>query len=312
MDNNFVKPIISENIIAELNLLLFNIPENITLLEKVRWLYIKVGEIFSYDYRISDDICYAKAEIDFTKDYINRYQTCTQISYLFNLMLNNIEGCKSRIIERKTNTRGLYGIEHVANEVTLATGEKLILDLTLDLYLIQSGCRTNQFGYTTDRENTYDIISLNECEKMDRKLGLVKNGEYTDNKIQNIICEVKSLDLSTFTLEEQIEIKVNKIMPIIPRFNGYHEGKQFINKLLTDVVDETYKEFNLKHKKDNEMELLTCFKIIKNDCSLWFLYDSKLGLIKTSEDNLKYMLNCGWETKSNTLLSELNLESKQR
>ena len=100
MNNNIDKPIIGENIINELNLLLFNIPQDISLLEKIRWLYIKVGQIFCYDYRIAENINYAINEIDFSKDYINRYQTCTQISCIFNLMLNNLKGCNSKIIQR--------------------------------------------------------------------------------------------------------------------------------------------------------------------------------------------------------------------
>lgn len=312
MKNSISKRIIGENIIDELNLLLFNLPQNISLLEKIRWLYIKTGEVFCYDYRISDNVKYATSEIDFSKNYINRYQTCTQISYLFNLMLNNIEGCQSRVIERKTDLKGLSGLEHVANEVTLKTGEKLILDLTLDLYLIQSGCQTKQFGYTTDIGNTCDVISLKVCEEIDRKLGLIKNGEYTDGRINKIKQDIISTNYSNMSDEEQIESKINKIIPILPKFNGYHESKQFINKLFIDVLQENYKEFNLRHKSDNEMELLTCFKIIKGNFSVWYLYDSKLGLIKTSEDNLKYMLGCGWTTKSETLLNELYSQNKKR
>lgn len=312
MENSIDKPIIGENVINELNLILFNIPQYITLLEKVRWLYIKVGEIFSYDYRISDNIDYATIQLDFSKNYINRYQTCTQISYLFNLMLNYIDGCHSKVIERKTKIRGLRDIEHVANEVTLSTGEKLILDLTLDLYLIQSGCQTKQFGYTTNIENTCDIISLKECEEIDKKLGLIKNGEYTDKKIQQVKEIIDFSDYSDMSEEQKIEYKINKIIPIIPKFYGYHESKQFINKLFIDILKEPYKEFNLKHIRDNNMEMLTCFKISNKTTSLWYLYDSKLGLIKTNLSNLTNMLNCGWFTKSETLLNELSQNSKKR
>lgn len=312
MDNGIGKPIIGENIINELNLILFNVPQDINLLEKIRWLYIKTGEIFSYDYRVSDNIDYATNKLDFSENYINRYQTCTQISYIFNLMLNYIDGCDSKVIERKAEIRGLRGVEHVANEVTLITGEKLILDLTLDLYLIQSGCQTKQFGYTTNIENTCDIISLKECEEIDKRLGLIKNGEYTDKKIKQVKEILDSLDYSDMNEEQKIEYKINKIIPIIPKFYGYHESKQFVNKLFIEILKEPYKEFNLKHIRDNDMEMVTCFKISSETTSLWYLHDSKLGLIKTSPSNLKNMLNCGWYTKSETLLNELSLENKKR
>ncbi len=312
MENyNEINSFNGENVVDELNLLLFNIPDNLTVLEKIRWLYIKVGQIFSYNYKVVDDIQIAKQEINFLKNYVNRFQTCTQISYLFNLMLNNIEGCKSTVIERKANIRGVNAVEHVANLVTLETGEKYILDLTLDLYLIQSGCQTKHFGFDGDIENTCDIISLKECETMDKKLGLIKNNEYLDNEIQRLKEQLNSKDYSNIQDESQISYKINKIIPIIPKFNGYHEGKQFINKLFFELLDFPYKEFNLTYNHDGDMELVTCFKIENNSSCEWYLYDSKLGLINTNINNLTNMLSSGWNTKSQTLLNEINYNVKR-
>ena len=299
-----------ENVIDKLNLLLFNIPENTTLLEKIRWLYIKVGEVFSYNYKVLNDIDYAKKEIDFSKDYIGRYQTCTQISYLLNIMLNNLEGCTSKVIVRKANIRGNSDVEHVANEVTLVTGEKFILDLTLDLYLIQSGCQTKQFGFTGDIYNTCDIISLKECEIMDRKLGLIKNGEYTDRKIERQKQIIDSLNYSNIPDVNIIEHRMSLIRELLPNFNGYHEGKLFINKLFNKLLGYSYKEYNLRYIRDNGMELLTCFKIYSGGDILWYLYDPKLGIIETNIDRLVNMLSSGWTTKSKSLFDEIAKSSK--
>ena len=48
-----------------------------------------------------------------------------------------------------------------------------------------------------------------------------------------------------------------------------------------------------------------CFNIDCNSEPLWYLYDEKLGLIKTNKETLNYMLNSGWETRSQTLKEEL-------
>lgn len=303
----------SDNIINDLNLILLNIPTDLPVIEQVRWLYIKCGELFSYDYRIAYNTDYARAPIDFSKDYISRYQTCTQISYLFNIMLNNIKGCNSQIITRKGQFRGITEFEHVANEVILSTGEKLILDLTLDLYLIQSGCQTKQFGFTSDITNSHDIIPLKECREMDEKLGLIKRNEYTDIKIKELAASFDSKDFSNMKTNEIIEYKISKISPIIPSFYGYHEGKQFINKLFIELLKSDYKEYNLyRQRREEETDIITCFKIK----DLWYVYDQRLGLLKTSSDSINHMLNCGWKTKSESLLDELygnsDIEKKYR
>jgi hypothetical protein len=44
-----------QNIIGEIKLLISNIPTNVSTEEKIRWLYINLGYLFSYDYRIADN-----------------------------------------------------------------------------------------------------------------------------------------------------------------------------------------------------------------------------------------------------------------
>ena len=187
----------TENIVGELNLLLLNIPNNLSLIEKIRWLYIKVGKLFSYDYRIANDSNVAFKEIDFYNNYVSNYQTCLQISYLFNMMLNYIDpGIKANVIERKMDIRGRYEVEHQANEVILPSGEKYILDLTLDLYLIQSGCQTKHFDYETDASGEYDIIPLCDIKDMDKNdptLTFNTIGRHVSQMVETRIASVNSV-----------------------------------------------------------------------------------------------------------------------
>ena len=85
LDNNIsaMKP----NLVGELNLILLNIPEDLSPLEKAWLIYNKAGHVFRYDYRIANNVELAKKEIDFLTNNIDYFQTCTQISYLLNLML---------------------------------------------------------------------------------------------------------------------------------------------------------------------------------------------------------------------------------
>ncbi len=300
-----------ENILSSLNLLLFTVPEDATTLEKVRWIYIKMGELFSYDYRIANNEAVATKPIDFSIDYISRYQTCIQISYLLNLVLNNIDNCESKIIQRKASGRGTYNIEHEAVEVTIDGKEKYILDLTLDLYLIQSGCQTKEFGYTTDPLGECDILPLRDCEDMDKKLGLIKNGEYTDKKLRDLKSRLNAKDYKGQTLSEIQQYKLSQITQIIPSFKGYHEAKQFINKVFYEVLESPYKEFNMTYKENDNVELVTCFEILNDEEPLWYFYNSKLGLVRTTPKSIRSMLNCGWTTRSHTLVEELDSQTTE-
>jgi len=291
-----------ENIAGSLNMLLFNVPENVSLLEKIRWLYIKAGHLFSYDYRIGSNIDLAKKDIDFENNKINRYLTCTQISYLFKLMIEYLDpNLKVNIIERKGTQIRLDGVEHVANEVIMPTGEKFILDLTLDLYLIQSGCKTRQFGFTTDASGSYDIISLFECAEMDKKLGLLKDNEYTDDKI-NRLKELMEQE-KYVNAEEKLNKGLDIISSLTVKFNGAFEAKQYMNKLLLELLNIPYGEFNMSYANDTGNQLSTCFHLEsdKDNIDLWLIYNSEMGLIRTTEDRIVAMLNSGWTTKSNTL-----------
>lgn len=313
MSNIENKTNFEENILSSLNLLLLNIPNDLSPIEKVRWIYIKTGELFSYDYRIANDSSVAKRKIDFSSDFVGRYQTCTQISTILNLMLNNIDPkVKSKIIQRTNPTRGHYDVEHEAVEINIDNEEKYILDLTLDLYLIQSGCQTKQFGYTGDMEGTCDIIPLSECQKMDEKMGLIKYGEYTDKRISDTKSRLNAQDYSNMTDEEKLDYKINGIKYLIPKFPGYHESKQFINKLLLDILRYQYKEYNLTYRKENSVELVTCYQIMyDNDKSKWYLYNSQVGLINTEPKNIENMLHLGWKTNSKSIYDELENKEKR-
>ena len=41
------KDINDNNIIADINLILFNMPKNASYIEQIRWVYIKLGDLFS-------------------------------------------------------------------------------------------------------------------------------------------------------------------------------------------------------------------------------------------------------------------------
>ena len=289
--------IVDENVVEKIKEIIDNIPNDLTTLEKIRWIYMKLGQIFSYDFRIISNPEIAKNTVDMSKNYISKYETCVQISYILNNILNKIDGCKCEIVDREIEIRGHRGKEHKANAVTLETGEKFLLDLTLDLYLIQSGCQTKEFGLTTDKYSTYDIISLFECKNMDKKLGF--NTNYLDYEIDDLKKEIYNKPIT-----EQIKC-VNEFLKKI-KFTGYHEMKRFIDKIIFEVLKVDYKEYNLKYVKDNFIKLYTCFKITEGNETYFCLFNDKNELNIVEKEEIQEMLDSGWVTKSESLIDEIN------
>ena len=295
---------IGENIYNDIELLSLNFPKNISPIEKVRWLYIKLGKLFSYDYTILDGD--EVKRIDYDKQYINSYQTCIGVSQILYKLLNNIdENIKCNIIERDTVRRGRFDENHKANEIIIGN-EKYILDLTLDLQLIQSGCRTKEFGFTTNANGDYDIISMHECEEMDRKLGLISLGEYTDKKINDAKSILGKINFNNMTIEEEIRVKINKMQELIPDFNGFFEGKNYINKLFLEILGFNYKEFNIYKGK----RMVTCFEVM-GDKPYWYIYGNEVGLFETDPSSILSLLENEWETRSKTLLDEIYNQEKK-
>ena len=316
LDNNIsaMKP----NLVGELNLILLNIPEDLSPLEKAWLIYNKAGHVFRYDYRIANNVELAKKEIDFLTNNIDYFQTCTQISYLLNLMLNNIEGLESRVIKRNIQLRGNYcnKVDHVAIELKDKTsGKEYLLDLTLDLYEIQSGMICEHFACSeyaniihSDTDKKYDLLSLQERKRLDNKTKINLSGIYTNNQIEE--CKKKVIEKYTTDFDTDIfEYGIEQIKQIISshNFKGHQEGSLFIKRLFHEILSRVginYKEFNLIYLNNDQIVTLFYFDIYSDGTFL--LYSTDNGIIETNKKNIKKMLSYGWSTRSNSLGDLLN------
>lgn len=292
-----------EDVLDDILLLVYNIPDDLTPLQKARWVYIQLGKLFSYDYRVAKDVNYGTNKKFNPAQFIGRYQTCIQISEVLAIIMNGIEGVKCNIIERVIpDLRFTYADHHVGNEIILNDGNqklKLLLDLTLDLYRVQSDCMTKHFGYEDDGTGTYDIIPLSDIRKMDAEIGFVTDDLYTDDRINEA---KKFIGIGTdLSDKEKIEYRLSLINRFVKRFNGYHEGKQYINMLFTELLQLPYHEYNLYYNEDNGINLKTVYRITSGDEEKWVVYSNRSGIISTSKEKLNEILNHGWNTNSKTL-----------
>ena len=303
--------------IGELNLILLNIPDNLSSLEKAYWIYNKAGHIFSYDYRVANDIKIADKEIDFENNSSDYYQTCIQMSKLLSLMFNNIEGLSAKVIPRFLPTRGMHVAtrDHVAVELCdKKSNKKYIVDLALDLFQIQSGMLTEHFcrdeyAHSKDIENNpkYSTLSKSDCIRLDKVTGINTTGKYMNDVIDAAKKELLEIYKNDFDVDI-VKIGFEKVSDIMlgKSFKGHLEGKQFVGRILSSFFSDIgidIREFNLYYK-DSE-RIVTLFYIRQASGEVFTLYSNDNGLIITSRDNIARMLRMGWTTRSDSLASLL-------
>ena len=285
------------DITSAIELILVNLPNDISIMESIRLIYVRLGRLFSYDYNVASDINIALRKVDF--ENVSNYQTCTQISEILKACLSYInKNVKCEVINRNVNVRGVRGDSHRALAVSFEEDGyqyNLLLDLTLDLFRIQSGMQTKQFAYTTDAAGKYDIIPLRECELMDRKLGLTLG--YLDEEI-NIVKDI--LDSSKASLEDKITYIVARFSK---RFMGAHEALMYYKELFLSLIDVPFKEFNLTKEEGENVDMISLFKFDLEDRELYFLLDKNNGLELTNPLRIRRLLSCGYTIKSVTLMA---------
>lgn len=296
---------IGQNIVPSINFLMSSIPDNLTELEKIRYIYINLGKLFCYDYRIIVDESVATEPIDYFKNEIGPYKTCYQISEILTVLINGlIPTCKAKVVKRTLQGRR-FNKEHVATEVEFNNGLKILLDLTLDLANIQGGLKTKEFGFSTDSSNSYDIISLRECAIMDKKLGFITDN-YTDDYIDQFVQKLDSMDYSGKSPKEILEYKILKTKELFVKdFKGAHEATRYIlvlfNKILTDEELNALKQYNLLYSNANTFNLMTIYSF--SEFGLHFSYSNELGFNKITPEVISTLLKNGWKTNSKSIHS---------
>ena len=308
--------LLESDMISQLNSILLTIPQDFSPLEKAWWIYKKAGLIFSYDFRVSNDIGVVYSEIDFEKNSSNYYQTCWQISDLLCLMLNDIEGLKANVIETNVEVRGQQAnsVPHRCVELIVEEKEKYILDLTMDLFHIQSGMLPRHFAQETSNiirfddkmeyvegSEKYFILSKRDLVKLDKQTKLNLTGKYTDDVIER----ARKNFFREYTTDYQCHIiKYLNLLLDGKNFRGELEGKKYITYILNIFLSPIglgFKEYNLIY--GNSVGIITVFEI-KNE-NIYFIYSKEYGVSETNLEGIKKLMSSGWNTASETLKKKI-------
>lgn len=307
------------------------IPEGLTEIEKIRYIYIKLGKYFVYNisFFINEEHKQKKMyhkKIDF-KNIHTRRQICSQIAYALaegiNAYVNEAKASTMfRVMDRRVINREYRKIEHIATKVETSDGQKHILDLTKDLFRIQNNLQTKEFGYASYIDDDYDIISLREVREMDNKIGYTYNGIYMDEYINQMKQEMLNDDLvREYVIGNQCE-KINKdtilaykldfiLKNLDLRNNGAIEAKDFVvyalEEILTPAEREKVKQFNL-YKKDSHSKMDIGIRLICGDDRIYYLRKEDRNFQKVQLKDICNLIQNDWFMNSKTMVNETKNE----
>ena len=148
-----------------INKILNEIPDNLTDIEKARYMYIALGKYFSYDeqFVISNSDKEKKQIFDRNvEELVGDKAVCTSISRVYEKILNEIG------INATTIIRDGLNIGHAYTEVEI-NNETYKTDLIHDLMNIKTGFKTHSFmGRAEDK---YSYLEEDDLKKIDDKIG---------------------------------------------------------------------------------------------------------------------------------------------
>lgn len=307
-----------------------DIPENLSEIEKVRYIYLKLGKYFIYNinFIINQDEDEMKKKV--YKKEINlenlytRKHVCSQIAYALAGAINKMApGIQASTMYRSTHQLGEdeeYGeTEHMATKIETKDGEKYLLDLTLDLYRIQNNLQTKEFGFSSYIDDDYDIISLREAREMDNKIGYTYNGIYMNEFINQMKKEmlddelvkeyVVGNNITKINHDTILKYKLDFILKNLDlKNNGPIEAKEFVvyalEEILTPSEQRRVKQFNL-YKKGDTSKMGVALRLICGDDRYYYLRKEDGNFKEVKLDNICEMIqNEEWFIKSRTIANE--------
>ncbi len=198
-----------------------------TEIEKVRYVYLKLGSILTFDCNFSFGNSKARYNIykscsprpEKLNEYLEkRTIICRSLSYLLRYILRELN-IKNEMGYEEVEKR----IKHTYNIVKLQNGEEIYLDLQEDLENIQFKCRPKEFISNLTRD---------ELERIDYKIGYINDQEYYYDEYLDLI----KYNLCYFPKLEDKVYFILKNLDYYHLYKGYIELRWFYSKCLVKLL----------------------------------------------------------------------------
>lgn len=281
-------------------------------LEKVRYVYIMLGKIMSFDTQFSYGnektrnniytMCH-NDEKSLNSYFENKVGICKSIAYLFAYILKKMNICVKVIIEKEEDI--IY--QHVTNIVVLQNGIHLELDLQHDLKNIQVNMKTQHFGNGE--------IDEEQLKKIDKKIGYIKeNSDYTENYFYML---QKALN-NQVNFQEKIKFILSNVNVYADTKNmGYVERKHyycyFIMKFLTEKEKNKIDFIDCYQMKNGPKKYQLCVivDIGNNNCEIYIYSDELHKFIKYSLEEISDFVKEGFVFLGNIPGFKRNMGNKK-
>lgn len=184
-----------------INNIISNVPDNLTEIEKAKYLYVTLGKIIGYDINTipeKNETCNFNSinTINNIWGSLNNLKATNQSYCKLYLYLCSLLNIKCEIIS--VNHNGF-----LCNKLTI-NNNSLIVDLTADIPFIEAGFKTRKFS------------NYNDELELDKKIGYIKDN-YNEIKIDKVLKNINQDDnnfVFNFLVDTQKIIKIDNIKPI--------------------------------------------------------------------------------------------------
>ena len=292
-------------------------PEDLTELEKTRYIYLELGKVLAYntvykyypESRFTRDMYDENITIDSIEknDYSNKIDVlCKQATEILQETLSRI-GIKS---QAKGYEEGEYNHIYLLTNIK---GRKYYLDIVRDLANIQKGFKTQYFGtkpYLFDRVNC-NTLNQEKVQDIDFKLGYCKKGMYMNDVIDMIKKEMKDRNnFKNYILSENLKLKGKRISKdIILKYKvdfiynyfknnideenkmGITEVQAFygniFKKILTNEDRNKISHYQFCYDENGTTNFSSLIQLDLANTSIYYFYDDEQrGFVEISEDDL--------------------------
>lgn len=253
--------------------ILNDMPVNLNKLEQARYIYLKLGTIFSFSTKFNNT-----TEKEYLSMYTKKYNIedidsnqliCKLWSLLYSELLTYI-GIENKIVKS--------GHEYVTfrynNEIWVA--DATIGNYT-DLSKIKYGDTTSNFGKSIKQNgldtvgyvsNTPDNMEL--LDSIDKKFDFYYQKKLEHNKLRENLHRLKEMDLSLKAKMDYMFTKIGTLQ------SGYYETKEYIKDLEYEFLDSNdLKKINgveLKRtNKKKEVDIIQCITINENEELFYYI-----------------------------------------
>ncbi len=300
-----------------LNKILSDIDDNWSIIEKARYIYVKIGKEIRYDDRFSystnqrllEQIYYKKVSID---EDIDPRIVCRTANVLFEQLMNR-KNIKCKKIYKKNKNRRIIDVDDVACLFYDENGNEYFTNIVGDIENCKYGLKTVYFG---NIKNEYDEaknvkeILPEKLFEIDKKIGLIKQ-EYSDivlellkdevkntNNFKNFL-ESKNLNTKNMSRDQILRYKImflNEYIKFRDSSAGTFEKRRFYQALFKcsalDKFDKrNFETFEYIKEEGEKIDIILLIGINLYTKPTYFYYSDKhQSYINIERNSLKDLL----------------------